>query len=241
MKNRSDLLIPEFRALSARLGSDPLQVQGPGGNTSIKDGEVMWIKASGTELANAETQDIFVAVDRNAAKAEASGRHAKPKSKPKPTAGTRSQMQSQANGGHTKPKPKPKPKPSQRRAHECQSQNQRQSRSQSQSQSQANGGHTKAPEQQEEQQQHLKSGNRLGKIRARDIRYRPSEAQRSPAQIQIKQHHERHHEQHQEQHHERVQGSDRARLNRRCNSVVPVVEALKKMNVSRIVAESVRY
>ena len=38
---------------------------------------------------------------------------------------------------------------------------------------------------------------------------------------------------------ERVQGSDRARLNRRCNSVVPVVEALKKMNVSRIVAESV--
>ena len=73
MKNRSDLLTPEFRALSARLGSDPLQVQGPGGNTSIKDGEVMWIKASGTELANAETQDIFVAVDRNAAKAEASG------------------------------------------------------------------------------------------------------------------------------------------------------------------------
>ena len=73
MKNRSDLLTPEFRALSARLGSDPLQVQGPGGNTSIKDGEVMWIKASGTELANAETQDIFVAVDRIAAKAEASG------------------------------------------------------------------------------------------------------------------------------------------------------------------------
>ena len=73
MKNRPELLTPEFRALSARLGSDPLQVQGPGGNTSIKDGDVMWIKASGTELANAETQDIFVAVDRNAAKAEAHG------------------------------------------------------------------------------------------------------------------------------------------------------------------------
>ncbi|MEM1341562.1 MAG: class II aldolase/adducin family protein [Pseudomonadota bacterium] len=60
-----------FQALSARLGQDPLQVQGPGGNTSIKDGPVMWIKASGTELAAAETGDIFVAVDREAARAEA--------------------------------------------------------------------------------------------------------------------------------------------------------------------------
>ncbi len=68
-----DLLTDDFRALSAALGQDPLQVQGPGGNTSIKDGGVMWIKASGTELANAETQDIFVAVDRDAAKAEARG------------------------------------------------------------------------------------------------------------------------------------------------------------------------
>lgn len=70
---RPDLLTPAFRALSARLGSDPLQVQGPGGNTSIKDADVMWIKASGTELANAQTDDIFVAVDRAAAKAEAAG------------------------------------------------------------------------------------------------------------------------------------------------------------------------
>ena len=62
-----------FRALSAALGSDPLRVQGPGGNTSIKDGNVMWIKASGTELADAETTDIFVAVDRDAARAEAHG------------------------------------------------------------------------------------------------------------------------------------------------------------------------
>lgn len=66
-------LSADFRALSARLGQDPLQVQGPGGNTSIKDGAVMWIKASGTELAEAEARDIFVAVDREAAKAEALG------------------------------------------------------------------------------------------------------------------------------------------------------------------------
>lgn len=62
-----------FRALSARLGQDPLRVQGAGGNTSIKADGVMWIKASGTELADAERAEIFVAVDREAAKAEAYG------------------------------------------------------------------------------------------------------------------------------------------------------------------------
>lgn len=62
-----------FRALSARLGQDPLQVQGAGGNTSIKDGQVMWIKASGTELADAVRRDIFVPVDLEMALAEAHG------------------------------------------------------------------------------------------------------------------------------------------------------------------------
>ncbi|MDJ0826088.1 MAG: class II aldolase/adducin family protein [Rhodobacter sp.] len=70
---RPEQLTPEFRALSAKLGQDPLRVQGPGGNTSIKDGNVMWIKASGTELAEAETSDIFIAVDRKAALAEVHG------------------------------------------------------------------------------------------------------------------------------------------------------------------------
>lgn len=62
-----------FRAFSARLGRDPLRVQGPGGNTSLKDGGVLWIKASGTELADAEARDIFVPVDHAAALAEARG------------------------------------------------------------------------------------------------------------------------------------------------------------------------
>ncbi len=68
-----DLLTDDFRAFSARIGSDPLLIQGPGGNTSIKDGDVMWIKASGKELADAVTSEIFVAVDRKAAAAEAQG------------------------------------------------------------------------------------------------------------------------------------------------------------------------
>lgn len=68
-----DLVTAAFRALSAKVGSDPLQVQGPGGNTSVKEGAVMFIKASGTELADAERADIFVPVDRTKAVAEARG------------------------------------------------------------------------------------------------------------------------------------------------------------------------
>ncbi len=63
----------DFLALSADCGGDPLRVQGPGGNTSIKLGETLWIKASGTELADALDQDIFVAVDRAIALSEAKG------------------------------------------------------------------------------------------------------------------------------------------------------------------------
>lgn len=46
--------------VSRRLGLDPLQVQGPGGNTSLKHGDAMWIKASGTWLAEAGDRDIMV-------------------------------------------------------------------------------------------------------------------------------------------------------------------------------------
>jgi rhamnose utilization protein RhaD (predicted bifunctional aldolase and dehydrogenase) len=73
MKLSTELITSNFLSMSARLGNDPLQVQGPGGNTSIKDEKIMWIKASGTELANAETESIFVAVDRIAANAQANG------------------------------------------------------------------------------------------------------------------------------------------------------------------------
>ena len=68
-----EILSDEFRAFSARIGADPLQIQGPGGNTSIKDDWVMWIKASGMELADAMTRNIFVAVDQAEALAEARG------------------------------------------------------------------------------------------------------------------------------------------------------------------------
>ncbi len=52
--------LDELRNLSARIGSDPLLVQAAGGNTSLKQDGVMWIKASGTWLRDANAQNIFV-------------------------------------------------------------------------------------------------------------------------------------------------------------------------------------
>ncbi len=56
----------EFAALrkaSAEIGAEPMLIQAAGGNTSIKEGDAMWIKASGTLLADALARDVFVAVD----------------------------------------------------------------------------------------------------------------------------------------------------------------------------------
>lgn len=45
-----------------QIGQDPLLVQGAGGNVSWKDGDTLWVKASGTWLA-AASKKIFVPVD----------------------------------------------------------------------------------------------------------------------------------------------------------------------------------
>jgi len=52
-----------LREFSAAIGADPLIIQAAGGNTSVKQGAAMWIKASGTLLAEAQAKDIFVPVD----------------------------------------------------------------------------------------------------------------------------------------------------------------------------------
>jgi rhamnose utilization protein RhaD (predicted bifunctional aldolase and dehydrogenase) len=54
-----------LKKLSARVGADPLLVQAAGGNTSLKQDDVMWIKASGTWLRDA-ARDIFVPVHHEA-------------------------------------------------------------------------------------------------------------------------------------------------------------------------------
>lgn len=59
---RTTQAFEDFLRLSAEIGNDILKTQGAGGNTSIKSDGVMWVKASGTWLANAGSQDIMVPV-----------------------------------------------------------------------------------------------------------------------------------------------------------------------------------
>ena len=53
----------EVRAYCTYIGTDPLLVQGAGGNVSWKERETLWVKASGAWLAEANDKEIFVPVD----------------------------------------------------------------------------------------------------------------------------------------------------------------------------------
>lgn len=58
-----DPQMQDLIALAASLGHDPLLVQGPGGNISLKHDGVMWVKASGTWMMEAESRLILIPVD----------------------------------------------------------------------------------------------------------------------------------------------------------------------------------
>ena len=49
---------------AASIGADLRLVQGAGGNLSGKDGDLVWVKASGTRLAEAHETPLFLGVDR---------------------------------------------------------------------------------------------------------------------------------------------------------------------------------
>jgi rhamnose utilization protein RhaD (predicted bifunctional aldolase and dehydrogenase) len=51
-----------LRTLSASIGQNPHLTQAAGGNTSLKAGDTLWIKASGTWLKDALAEDIMVPV-----------------------------------------------------------------------------------------------------------------------------------------------------------------------------------
>ena len=55
--------LKELQQLTARVGSDPLLTQASTGNSSIKIGSVLWIKASGKWMADAMREDIFIPLD----------------------------------------------------------------------------------------------------------------------------------------------------------------------------------
>lgn len=54
------LLLDALKKTSALLGSNFLITQGPGGNTSLKVEDTLWVKASGKWLSNACVEDIFL-------------------------------------------------------------------------------------------------------------------------------------------------------------------------------------
>lgn len=54
----------DLEELSIWIGSHVDLVQGPGGNTSCKNENEMWVKASGTQLRDAKDRNIFVRVSQ---------------------------------------------------------------------------------------------------------------------------------------------------------------------------------
>lgn len=60
--------LSQLRDLSYWIGSNQEMVQGPGGNTSFKNSEFMWVKGSGTKLEDAQTTEIFVRLDLSSGK-----------------------------------------------------------------------------------------------------------------------------------------------------------------------------
>lgn len=56
-------VVAELRRHSLRIGADLRLVQGAGGNLSVTTDGVLWIKASGTRLAQADEREIYVPMD----------------------------------------------------------------------------------------------------------------------------------------------------------------------------------
>lgn len=54
----------ELDYYSALIGRNRALTQGPGGNTSFKSGDLIWVKASGFSLADAETIPIFCPINK---------------------------------------------------------------------------------------------------------------------------------------------------------------------------------
>ena len=63
------VILNELRRMSARVGKNILLTQAAGGNSSVKLGDVLWVKASGAWLADAEIKEIFLPISLSGARA----------------------------------------------------------------------------------------------------------------------------------------------------------------------------
>ena len=61
--------LDDLRRMSARVGGNILLVQGAGGNSSVKLDDVLWVKASGAWLSEANEKEMFVPVELTGARA----------------------------------------------------------------------------------------------------------------------------------------------------------------------------
>jgi len=64
--SNDNYLQKDLKELSVFLGNNLDWVQGAGGNTSVKDNGILWVKASGYWLSEALNNNIFTPLDRNA-------------------------------------------------------------------------------------------------------------------------------------------------------------------------------
>ena len=55
--------LTQLKEFSEKIGKDSSLVQSSGGNTSIKKNGVLWVKASGKKLRDANKEEIFVGLD----------------------------------------------------------------------------------------------------------------------------------------------------------------------------------
>jgi rhamnose utilization protein RhaD (predicted bifunctional aldolase and dehydrogenase) len=64
--SNNNSLQKDLKELSVFLGNNLDWVQGAGGNTSVKDNGILWVKASGYWLSDAKNNNIFTLLDRQA-------------------------------------------------------------------------------------------------------------------------------------------------------------------------------
>lgn len=62
--------LADLKDLSVRMGGNPLLIQASGGNTSLKEAGVLWVKASGKSLINALKEELFLPLDLDQVLAE---------------------------------------------------------------------------------------------------------------------------------------------------------------------------
>lgn len=63
IQKSESLELEELKVISSQMGNNKALIQGSGGNTSLKEGNILFVKASGKKLSEAKKENIFVPID----------------------------------------------------------------------------------------------------------------------------------------------------------------------------------